>query len=387
MHKIAFFPLGNADCCRIDTSAGKQFLFDYANMRDPKDKKDKRIDLAAELRKDLQASKRDGYDVVGFTHLDVDHVSGASEFFFFEHADKYQGKGRAKIGQLWVPAAVILEDKPDGDAAVVQAEARYRLKNKKGIRVFSRPDRLRDWMKKQGRNIDDYADLITDAGRVVPGFNLIGDGIEFFVHSPFAERCDENTVIDRNDASLVFQVRFADGESRTDLSLSADTTHEIWQSIVKVTKYHKREDRLRWNIFKLPHHCSYLALGPEKGKEKSKPVAEVKWLFEEQSQEGCYVVSTSDPIPGKDTDQPPHRQAANYYKGVMADQDGDFLVTMEYPSADAPQPIVFKIGSEGLSSPESGSRGTTGRKLAEAITAARATPAPPAQRVGFGGHD
>ena len=320
---------------------------------------------------------------MGFTHLDDDHVCGAAEFFFFEHALKYQSKERPKIGEIWVPAAVIIEDKPEGDAGVVQAEARYRLKNKKGIRVFSRPDRLREWMKKQGLNIEDYHAFIIDAGRIVPGFNLIGDGIEFFVHSPFAERCDDNTVIDRNDASLVFQVRFVDGTAAADLILSADTSQEVWTSIVKVTKYHKREDRLRWNIFKLSHHCSYLSLGPEKGKAKTTPVAEVKWLFEEQSQNGCYVVSTSDPIPSKDTDQPPHRQAANYYKGVMADRDGDFMVTMEHPSIEAPQAIVFEIGPAGLTYRQADSGG----KLAAAVAAARGTPAPPAQRVGFGRHD
>jgi hypothetical protein len=387
MHKITFFPLGNADCCRIDTSAGKKFLFDYANKRDPADKKDKRIDLAAELKKDLQANKRGGFDVVGFTHLDEDHVCGAPEFFFLEHAAKYQTKDRATIGQLWVPAAVILEDKPDGDAGVVQAEARYRLRNKKGIRVFSRPDRLRDWMTKQGLNINDYSDFIIDAGCTVPGFDLVGDGIEFFVHSPFAEHCDDGTIIDRNDASLVLQVRFAEGRTQANLILGSDATHEIWTSIVKVTKYHKREERLRWNIFKLAHHCSYLSLGPEKGKEKTTPVAEVKWLFEEQSQDGCYVVSTSDAIPSTDTDQPPHRQAANYYKGLMANRDGDFVVTMERPSTDAPEPSVFEIGPDGLAYRQSSSGGKGEGKLAAAIAAARGTPAPPTQRVGFGQRD
>ena len=387
MHKITFFPLGNADCCRIDTSADKKLLFDYAAVRDPDNMSDKRIDLPTELKKDLNAAKRDGYDVVGFTHLDEDHVCGAPDFFYFEHAAKYQSKERVKIADMWVPAAVILEDRPDGDAGVVQAEARYRLKEKKGIRIFSRHDRLREWMEKQGLNIDDYADFITDAGRLVPGFNLIADGIEFFVHSPFAEHCDENTLIDRNDASLVLQVRFKDGDAQTDLILSADTAHEIWQSIVKVTKYHKREDRLRWNIFKLPHHCSYTALGPDKGKEKTKPIDEVKWLYEEQSQYGCYIVSASDPIPSKDTDQPPHRQAANYHKDVMADRDGDFLVTMEHPTPDAPEPIVVEIGPNGVTYSESASGAKTAGKLAAAIATARGTPAPPAQRVGFGRHD
>jgi len=131
MHKISFFPLGNADCCRIDTSNGKKFLFDYGNERDSENPQDKRIDLFAELKKDLKASKRDSYDVVAFTHLDNDHVCGAPDFFFFEHAGKYQSEDRTKIGQMWVPAAVIIESKPDGDAGVVQAEARYRLKNKR----------------------------------------------------------------------------------------------------------------------------------------------------------------------------------------------------------------------------------------------------------------
>jgi hypothetical protein len=383
MHKITFFSLGNADCCRIETSGGKQFVFDYANMRNADDKTDKRIDLPTVLKDDLKSSKRDGYDVVGFTHLDNDHVCGAPEFFYFEHAAKYQSKERARIGEMWVPAAVIVEDHPDGDAGIVQAEARYRFKNKKGIRVFSRPDRLHDWMEKQGLKIEEYANLIVDAGQVVPGFSLFPDGIEFFVHSPFAERCDNNEIIDRNEASLVFQVRFAEGTSRTDLILSADTTHEIWASIVKVTKYHKREERLAWDIFKLPHHCSYLSLGPEKGKDTTTPEDDVKWLFEEQGRSGCYVISTSDPIPTKDTDQPPHRQAANYYKGVVAEKDGDFIVTMEHPTTSAPAPIVFEIGPNGVAHSETKSGGN----LAAAVVAARGSAAPPTQRVGFGQHD
>ena len=151
----------------------------------------------------------------------------------------------------------------------------------------------------------------------------------------------------------------------------------------EVTKYKKRESRLAWDIFKLPHHCSYLALGPEKGKDKTKPVDEVKWLYEDQSAEGCYVVSTSDPIPAKDTDQPPHRQAASYHKDVMASRDGEFVVTMETPSVAAPKPIVFEIGTDGLTIAKD-SEAKKGSSLAAAVVAARGNQAPPAQRVGFG---
>jgi hypothetical protein len=68
----------------------------------------------------------------------------------------------------------------------------------------------------------------------------------------------------------------------------------------------------------------------------------------------------------------------------MADRDGDFIVTMEHPSTDAPEPIVFEIGPDGVAL-QSGS--SSGGKLTAAITAARGTTAPPTQRVGFGRHD
>lgn len=86
--KIIFFPLGNADSCRIDLAGGRKVLIDFADTRDPKNPYDKRIDLAAELRRDLDDANRDYLDVVCFTHLDNDHVKGSSEFFWFEHAGR-----------------------------------------------------------------------------------------------------------------------------------------------------------------------------------------------------------------------------------------------------------------------------------------------------------
>jgi hypothetical protein len=102
-------------------------------MRDPQCKVDLRIDLPAELRKDLEARKRDYYKVVAFTHLDDDHIRGASDFFYFEHAKKYQdkvnGNNRIKIRELWVPAAVITEEGCTDEDRTIRQEARCRLKN------------------------------------------------------------------------------------------------------------------------------------------------------------------------------------------------------------------------------------------------------------------
>ncbi len=346
MHTVTFFPLGNADCCRLDLADGQKILFDYANTRCSDDPADKRVDLAEELRTDLNAAKRDFYEVVAFTHLDTDHFCRATEFFELRHSTKYQGKDRVKINTMWVPAAAIYEERADlsEEGRIIQAEARHRLEKGEGIRVFSRPAKLEEWLKSRGLTLESRSHLITDAGQVVPGFSLAEHGVEFFVHSPFASRQNDGTFIDRNTCSLVMQVVFETLGRQTKMILPADTTHEVWTEIVRITKFHGRPERLEWDLFKLPHHCSYLSLGPNRGKDKTEPVEAVRWIFEDQGQLGAIVVSTSDPIPTSgDDDQPPHRQAAHYYRDNRRQNGGTFIVTMEHPKASSPEPLVITI--------------------------------------------
>ena len=146
--KLTFHPLGNADCTRVDLADGKKLLVDFANTRNAQDPYDKRIDLPTELKSDLRAAERDYYDVVCYTHLDDDHCCGSGDFFWLEHAAKYQGDGRIKIRELWVPAAAILEDGLDDSGRIVRQEARHRLRKGSGIRVFSRPTKLKAWLER-----------------------------------------------------------------------------------------------------------------------------------------------------------------------------------------------------------------------------------------------
>jgi len=64
------------------------------------------------------------------------------------------------------------------------------------------------------------------------------------------------------------------------------------------------------------------------------------------------MISTSYPIPEKgsadDNDaQPPHRQAANYYKQVRDLLDGEYAVTMERPSRARPRVTEIVIQGTG----------------------------------------
>ena len=347
MHRMTFYPLGNADTTKIDLANGRTLLFDYADTRDSTDATDLRIDLPAQLRRELASAGRSSFDAVAFTHLDDDHVTGAPDFFHLEHAAKYQGGDRIRIEELWVPAAAIIETGLSGDKRVIQSEARYRLKKGKGIRVFSRPVLLKKWLRDHGLTVADREHLITDAGQLIPGFTRADDGLEFFVHSPFAMRSDEGTVVDRNQDALVVQATFVVSGAESKVILASDIDHEVVGDIVTVTRRNGNSERLEWHLVKLPHHCSYLSVGPEKGKLKTEPTPQVKWLYEDQGQHRARAVSTSKPIPAVDTEQPPHRQAAKYYRGVVATKSGEFLVTMEHPTQRAPKPLVVEITRRG----------------------------------------
>jgi hypothetical protein len=344
MPKLTFYPLGNADCCRVDLANDDQLLFDYAAMRDPNDAYDKRCDLPVELRKDLSTRKRNWYRVVAFTHLDHDHICGASDFFYLEHAQKYQVGHRVRINELWVPAAAITEEGCDDEDRIIRAEARHRIRQGKGIRVFSRPESLKQWMTDQGISFEERKHLITDAGQLIPGFSALVDGVEFFVHSPFATRQNEAELVERNMNCLVLHATFTVGQVQTKIFLGADATHEALTDIVRITNAHCRQDRLEWDVMKICHHTSYLAIGPEKGKEKTQPVPETACLYEEMGLSRAIMVSTSDPIPSNDDcSQPPHRQAAKYYQDCSVARGGKYKVTMEHPRISRPEPLVIEI--------------------------------------------
>lgn len=343
-HTLKFFPIGNADCTLFKLSTGKNVLFDYADRRCADDPDDKRIDLPKALDEEVKGD----YDVVCFTHADDDHICGFSEYFFLKHAKEYQEGKRKKIEELWVPAAVLLEKNLNGEARILRSEARHRLKEKKGIRVFSRPKKMKDWCNEQDDiSYEDVKHLFVDAGKLVPGFSLLSEGVEFFAHSPFASGTQN---INRNSEAVVVQATFND-KCSTKLILGSDIDSEVWADIVKVTKHFNNANRLEWDIFHISHHCSYTALSSEKGEDETSPMEEVKWLFETKGRNGSRIISPSKPIPVKGTkedkdNQPPHRQAANYYKRVADLKRGEFKVTMEHPNSNKPEPIAFEIDQD-----------------------------------------
>lgn len=357
-HQVIFYPVGNGDSVQLVMIQGRRVLFDFCHRANSESSDTPEIDLKKRLKDDLKAANRDYFDVVAFTHADNDHIQGSTEFFELQHATCYQGGGRIKIRELWVPAAMLLEeaerDEQSEEFVVLRQEARYRLLEGKNIRVFSKPQALIDWLepklKERGEKPSARDHLFVDAGTIVPGFSLAADGVEFFCHSPFIKHCDDGDII-RNSAALVFNVRFyADGATYDFLEVG-DAEYGDLEDIVSTTRYHKNENRLAWDLFNIPHHCSYRALNEDKGEEETIPTPLVKDLLL-MGKPDSYIVSCSKPIPdSKDSYeqvQPPHIQARKAYERHLKDVGGrKFLVTMEEPNANKPEPIVFEIDSGG----------------------------------------
>ena len=369
LHLVTFYPVGNGDTSQIVLHNKRRVLLDFCHREKSTQTDTPEIDLKSRLKADLKAANRDYFDVVAFTHGDLDHIQGSTDFFELQHAKKYQGEERIKIRELWVPAAMLLEeadnDHQQEECVLLREEAWYRLLEGQGIRVFSQPEslmeRLRLKLKERGESETARDHLFVDAGTLVPGFSLAKDGVEFFCHSPFIKHCDDGKDIIRNIASLVFNIRFrVDGEHYDYLEVG-DTEWETLEEIVSVTKFHKNDDRLNWDLYNLPHHCSYLALSDDKGEQETVPKPLVKELLL-HGQKEAYLVSSSKPIPNDkeayNQALPPHIQARKAYERHLKEVNGrSFLVTMEEPNASKPEPITFEVTRWGVTWKQSASIG------------------------------
>ena len=375
MHQIIFYPVGNGDTSQIVLDNGKRILFDFKHLKKTEDGEGPEINLKDRLKSELKKIDKKSFDVVAFTHGDKDHIENSTEFFELWYSKKYQGVHRIKIDELWVPAAMILEtasnDEQSDEFVIWRQEARCRLKKGKGIQVFSKPEKLKDWLEENNLTLDSRKHLITDAGQIVPGFTLANDGIEFFCHSPFIKHVDEGEDL-RNEAALVFNIRFKVGSNTFDYFAVGDSQWEVLEDIVNISKKHNNADRLEWDLYNIPHHCSYLALSDDKGDTETTPKPFVKELLL-SGKEGAYGVSSSKPIEdtkeGREQQQPPHIQAKKCYEHYLKKIEGaKLMVTMEEPNTDKPEPLIFNIDNNGIS--------IGGKAIIPAVSIITSKPAP-----------
>jgi ribonuclease BN (tRNA processing enzyme) len=326
-HKLSFYPLGNAETILLQLSNNKIMLMDYADMDTCN---------GFSLKKEL--TKIDTFDVVMFNHAHEDHVKGASEFFEFEHAEKYKGNGRKKIKDLWISSAFMLDTNLCEDARVIRQEARYRLKNREGITVFASPDSLDKWLEENDLSTNDDDHNIVHAGKLLSNFNHhLGDEILIFVHAPFSEDC--NDVEDRNEPSIVLQIRLttADRGKPTNIFITGDVKYTILEKVVDRSEV-RNGGYLDWDILDIPHHCSYTGLSNEKGDGITEPSIMIKNFLKDRSSSNAIMVASCHEF---NDNTPPHIEAKKAY--IKYSNERRFIST-----SDSSKPIVFEIDQFGF---------------------------------------
>ena len=130
-----------------------------------------------------------------------------------------------------------------------------------------------------------------------------------------------------------------------------DADWDYLEKVYQKTISRGRTERLDWNLFYIPHHCSYKALSDEKGDRKTTPKPDIQ-KFLEHGQPGSYMVASCNPIKeGRDAYQqvqPPHIQAKKCYEGILDTVGGrKLLITMEHNNEITPKPVTFRFSAAG----------------------------------------
>jgi beta-lactamase superfamily II metal-dependent hydrolase len=366
---FTFWPVGNGDSTTIHVGDGTVVQIDIHHLEAGDDEDDPRIAVIDALVALLPEVDGKPYlAAFALTHADEDHCKGFEDLL-----------DRVTIGDLWF-GPYVLRDEPDlcPDAEAFCKEARRRVDKNIEQQTVGSGDRVRVIGDHDLLREDKYAGLPEDC-LVPPGsaFSSIdgqehGETFRVFVHGPVGSE-DE---IERNDTSLAMQVTLAPEGTPARLLLLGDLAYPGVKRV-----FDESEDiNVSFDILQAPHHCSKSVFYFQDEDEdeptlKQDLVDQMAAAAADQS----VVVASCVPIPAFDAPgaDPPHAAARARYEEIAS----AVLVTGEYPSVDAPAPMVFEVGETiELRTKAEQSRQTA----AEAVTGGRGSDKAPGQAVGFG---
>ena len=376
-HIIKYYPVGNADCTLIKLDNGKTIIVDCQILSDLTDGHGKQVmfDVKADLLKEL---KKDGLgrpfvDLFISTHPHDDHCKGFAGNFYHGEVDDYdkdKNKDEIIIEELWITPRG-LNNNLSSPAEDIRKEAKRRRKLYDDDKNFigSKGNYLRIIGYDKDKEFDSRycyvpGKLVTN----VHGASL--SWLEIFIHAPFKEDVETSKKYDnKNATSVVVQFGFKIAgytDYKCRVLMGGDAEHEIWQHILD---NNTDEEKLRWNIFLAPHHCSWSFFNEPDNKKEIKPSAEA--ILDKQIGNSAHIIVSSNEIKNDDNNPPCYEAKLQYIKKLKSGSS-HFLNTATHSKVgNIPQLIVFKINENG-------------KTLKENITVAGATsisnPAPRAGR-------
>lgn len=386
-----FWPVGTGDSTTICVDGKTIMQVDLHNLACADADGDPRVPIVDRLVKLLP--KRNGKPYLALfvlTHPDEDHCLGFKEL-----------REKVTIGEIWFSPRIFFERQGEvcDDAKDFVKEAKRRVKKTieaKGADVGS-GNRVRiigysDLLEK-----DEYRgfpeDRLTRPGNPITEFDGEDRSAIFdaFVHAPFK---DDSVARERNETSVGLRVELKEGEHTGQALLLGDLSYPSVRRVFDESKRHGNEDKLKWDVFLAPHHCSKSVMyWRGEGEEDATLKQDILDDIEKAAEVTGYIIASCDPIPktNQHGDNPPHAKARKRYEEIAPN---GFMCTGEHPDEQHPQPIVFVLTADGFTYQEptddtdidelkeSKSSGSTA--LANAVALGAGRPDVPAQRVGFG---
>lgn len=384
---IVFWPVGTGDSTTICVDSNTVIQIDLRHLVAADDDDDPREPIVDRLVKLLPTRNGQPYlSVFVLTHPDKDHCQGFKEL-----------KDRVAIGELWFSPRIFFEYSCDlcDDAKDFEKEAKRRVSKtieKKGdvksgdlVRIIGYHSLL-DEAEYAGFPEDRLSrpgDLIT---------SLDGDDrsdvFDAFVHAPIKEDEEDEK---RNETSVGLRIQVKEGDHTGQALLLGDLSYPSIRRVFDETKNHNNEDKLTWDVFLAPHHCSKSVMyHKNEGEAEESLKQDILDDIESAAETIGFIIASSDPIPAKNEsgDNPPHSKAKARYEEIAPN---GFLCTGEHPNEHGPEPIVFEVTAEGFEykAPVGAANNdecfeSRATRLAKAIAAGSGQASTPTQRVGFG---
>lgn len=353
-HSIKFYPVGNGDCSLVNIGgANLKMMFDCNFRQQAEDDDEEMFDVLGDLI-DNELTKKCGLpflDAYLLTHPDQDHCRGFEEKFYQGDPDQIKDEDKKAnkilIGELWYSPRVFEEYNTElsDDAVAFKKEAERRMKlyktdpkkaNRDGNRI-----RIIGWTgTKELEGLD--------ARITVPG-NLVNEVngttcryFEMFIHAPFKDDIEN---ADRNESSIVSQLRFKSDKNKDDIArvfLAGDAEWHVWERIMNKTD---EDDYLHWDLLEAPHHCSHTFFNDDCEDEPKQTSLD----FLNKKETGAFIVASSKVIMKYDKEPPCETSKKRYEEKVGK---GNFFCTSGTSNDEVDQPLVFDIedGAIGLRS-------------------------------------
>lgn len=346
---VVFWPVGSGDSTTIVVDDRHVMQVDIRDMKKA-DEPDAVVAAVIDRLEETLPRTDDDDDrpylaVFALTHGDSDHCCGFGDLL----------DSTILIGELWATPRLWREAATDQemceDARRFHAEAdrrvRATLEHVAAGRAVPTGDRVRViGYDEDFEELDLAYSALPEECLSFPGDAIetldgddVSDHFSAFVHAPFKDDCAG----ERNETSLAMHVTLRSPEhtGTGGVLLFGDLSYTTIKKIFTYSKP-RRPERLAWDVMLAAHHCSQKVMyapGDDGAEELKRDILD---MFEEAAGSLGYVVASS--IPFRDADatgaNPPHLLARDAYDDIAP---SGVLCTGEYPTVEAPRPIVFGL--------------------------------------------